>query len=133
MFYTSPKQKQPQRRQVEKLQRRRNGRRERSRTRLYTLSPLIRPPTSVSSKKSQLLNSSVKVFLSNVSKSVVAWLVSLSVTLRMKDTSSGLCITLRSSSIVSFFFLNSNSLLVLFFWSIVLTGFLFVARATASD
>lgn len=84
------------------LQRRRSGRRERSRTRPNTLSLLTRPHTTVFSKKFPLSNSSAKVFSLNVSKLVVAWPVSLSVTLRKKDKSSGSYITLRSSSTVSF-------------------------------
>ena len=100
-YYSRQKQKQPQL-QVEKLQRRRSGRREKSRIRPNTLSLLTRSPTTVSSKKSPLSNSSAKVFSLNVLKSVVAWPVSLSVTSRRKDLSSGSYIILLSSSTVSF-------------------------------
>jgi hypothetical protein len=120
--------KQKPQRQVENLRRKRSGRREKSKTRPYILSLLTRPPTTVSSKKFPLSNSSVRVFSLNVSKLEVPWLVLLFVTLRMKDQSSGSYITLRSSSTVS---LKSAACT---FMTTVLTGFFFlVARATASD
>ena len=93
------KQKPP--RQVENLQRKRSGRRERSRIRPNTLSLLTRSPTTVSSKKFLHLNSSVKAFSLNVSKLGVPWPVLLFVTLRKKELSSGSYITLRSSFTVS--------------------------------
>ena len=98
-YFSRLKQKPP--RQVENLQRKRSGRKEKSRTRLSTLSLLTRPRTTVSSKKFPLSNSSVKVFSLNVSKLGVPWPVSLSDTLRKKELSSGSYITLRSSSTVS--------------------------------
>ena len=116
--YSSRLKQRPQR-QVESLQRKRSGRREKSRTRLNTLFLLTRPPTTVSSKKFPLSNSSAKVFLSNVLKLGVPWRVSLSVTLRERELSSGSFITLRSSSTVRLKFVART------FITSVLTGFFF--------